>query len=216
MRTEVAMVVVTLAIGLFFATCIVLVEPLFLLGMLRPMLGIPFFVGFFFAWWFHKLGYFGGWASRGALVFGLVALPCAIALPILIEVIGAHLEKEKVELPISATVYSESPDGRELRFESAESVEALMLHFEDELGIERWLEVSFVEWSKSRTAERYDGYVGTADQELKVRLFHCEQLVCGIVVWPKHEANLVYFTAAFGLIVLCILGVFPPLRDLLR
>jgi hypothetical protein len=202
-------VLATLTIGLFFATCMLIAEPLFLLW--PPPLALPFIAGAILAYFIGERGWFEHLSRRGRIIFGLLALPGAIAVPILVILVETHLSMPRIEPPPGATVIQRSVDlgAFNMTFESTSSFDDLKAHFREPRDIHDWRDVPTLDptddpeaLTQSQLREGIDG--------LRVLLFQCGGKVCAQVGWSGGDPARPYQVAIAGLLVLIGMIAFGP------
>jgi len=202
-----------LIIGLFFATCMLLVEPLFLFWLV-PLV-FAFVCGAVIAWVLGRRGWFGLLSRRGAMLLGLLGLPGAIAVPYTLALTDTWLSMPAIELPQDAIVLHRTVDAGaiDMAFRMTGDFDAAKAHFRDDLGVARWRDHATLD-PHDDPAALMSSHLLDGVEGLRVLIYDCAGATCVEVGWSRSISSLVYLTAllgAMGLLTMMVLG--PPSRS---
>ena len=202
----------TLIIGLFFATCVLLVEPLFLFWPVPLVL--PFVCGAAIAWILGRRGWFGLLSSRGVMLLWLLGLPGAIAVPYTLVLTDTYFSMPAIELPRDAIVLHSKVDAGAIymAFRMTGDFDTAKAHFRDTLGVTLWRDHPTLDPHDDPAvlmqSQLLDGVDG-----LSVLIYDCAGATCVEIGWSRGTSSLVYLIAllgAMGLLAMIVLG--PPYR----
>ncbi len=204
-------VLVSLIIGIFFATCMLIGQTLFVLVI--PPLVLPFVGGTVFAYFLQKRGWYEGVSFLGKILVGIFGLPSAIAIPVLVELGASYLSMTEIELPPKSTVIERyvGLGAGYLVFESNSGFDDLKAHFQKTRGVDGWQDVRTYDPSddpdalqQSNLRHRHNGYSYVINR--------CGEKSCATVGW-RIEPALNLFVALIGLLIfLCMVTFGPPKR----
>ena len=128
-------------IGVFFATCLLLMQPLYLFWGV-PLLA-PFAGGYLLAWLLEARGWLAWLAPRVTPVSGGLACLAALVGPVLIGMAVTVVAAQRLVLPsgIEALERSIGPDLYHVTFLAPQGIAELKAHFASHHGIRYWRDV---------------------------------------------------------------------------
>ncbi len=204
-------VLVSLIIGFFFATCMLIGQALLLLVI--PPLVLPFVGGTVFAYFLQKRGWYEDVSWLGKILVGFIGLPSAIAIPVFVELGASYLSMTEIELPPKSIVIERyvGLGAGYIVFESNSGFDDLKAHFLTTRGVDGWQDVRTYDPSddaealqQSNLRHRYNGYSYVINR--------CGEKSCATVGW-RIEPALNLIVALIGLLILlCMVAFGPPKR----
>jgi membrane glycosyltransferase len=202
-----------LIIGLFFATCMLLVEPLFLFWSVPLVL--PFVCGAAIAWILGRRGWFGLLSSRRAMLLGLLGLPGAIAVPYTLVLTDTWFSMPAIELPRDAIVLHRTVDAGAIymAFRMTDDFDTAKAHFRDSLGVTRWRDHPTLD-PQDDPAVLMQSHLLDGVEGLHVLIYDCAGTTCVEVGWSRSISSLVYLIALLGaMALLAMIALGPPYRE---
>ena len=200
----------TTIIGFFFATCMLLILPLYIFFPL-PLL-LPFVGGFVFSWGLRRRGWFTYLAPRVTVIHGGLAILASIFAPVLVGIFVNFLEVQRLELPeeIIDLRRSIGPGRFHLTFLAPAGINDLKAHFRECHGIKYWNDRPTPDTTDDPDTLAQSESARQLQQLWILLSDHGEQTFVEIG-GPHSRPEPVYFVAGGGLLILIsMIALGPP------